>query len=174
MKKRTIKKGYCIAAVVVLIIVAGAAAYFNAQGNQKSSDGLSLTITRDGEELAVYTLDEIQKMPSVEMEAHLSSGSGEDVDGVYTGVPLSYILKRTDPEILTECTEFTARAGDSFSSALSAEDITGTDTVLVVYQENGKALKSFQDGGTGPMRIMVAGDTYGNRSTQFLVGIECK
>lgn len=174
MKKRSIKMRYIVIAAILLLAAAGTAAFLNSKDRPEENNGELLTISRDGAILAEYTLEQIREMPSKSMEAHLSSGKGQDEDGVYTGVPLLYILNQTDEALIQECTRFIAKAGDAFSSVLSQEDVKESENVLVVYEKDGEALKHFDDGGAGPMRIMVIGDTYGNRSTQFLVEIQCQ
>ena len=100
MKKRSIKMRYIVIAAILLLAVAGTAAFLNSKDRPEENNGELLTISRDGAILAEYTLEQIREMPSKSMEAHLSSGKGQDEDGVYTGVPLLYILNQTDEALI--------------------------------------------------------------------------
>lgn len=175
MKKRKISMKVIGVVVVAFAVLLGAAAYLNSQraAEQMAGSG-QLTITRDGAAVAVYSIDDLKKMKAVDAEVHLDSASSSDDDGLFTGVPLSVLLNDTDPALLKECTRFTMTAGDGFSSALSREDLEEDEEILVVYAQDGTALKHFDDGGSGPLRLIAGNDIYGNRSTKYLVSIDCK
>ncbi len=174
MKKRTIRGKYIIISIAFLCLAVAVSAYINASASEKMQSGYSLTITRNGEEQKTFTLDQLKEMESVTVEKKIESASFADEDGSYTGVPLSDILKSVDKTLLSECDTYITQAGDSFSSALSAEDILKENNVLVIYEKDGKALKPFTEGGTGPLRLLIQADDYGNRSTKYLVRIECR
>ena len=157
-----------------LLIVVPVCAYLNAADAKDNTDGYMLTISREGKTVAAYSYDEIMAMKSVEMEKQILSSQHADESGTFRGVPLEEILNRADPKLLKECTKFISRAGDSYSSALSSEDIDVPDNVLVIYEKDGQKLKPFKKGGTGPMRLIINSDTYGNRCTKYLIGIDCR
>ena len=174
MKKRNIKRKYIIIAAVCLLALAVACAVLNSSAHDQSGNGYSLEITRNGEAVKTFSLDEIKKMKTVTVKKKIESTSHEDESGEYTGVPLEDILNKADGKLLSQCDTFITLAGDSFSSALSADDIAKKDNVIVVYEKDGKDLAPFTEGGAGPMRIIIQADDYGNRSTKYLIRIECR
>ena len=113
-------------------------------------------------------------MDQVTVKKKIESGSKKDEEGIYTGVSLAALLNAADPLLLSECATFTTSAADGFSSVLSAEDLSIEDNVLVVYEKDGKALVPFSEGGTGPLRILIQSDEFGNRCTEYLIGVDCK
>jgi len=167
------KSKYMIPAFAVLCMIVGITAFMNANLQTGDSSGYFLTISRQGETVDVISMEEIMNMESISVETELQSAQYDDERGIYTGVVLTDILALTDADLLSDCTKFITRAGDSYSSALSLEDIADNN-VLVVYKKDGKMLTPFEDGGAGPMRIMILSDTYGNRSTKYLIGIDCR
>ena len=110
-------------------------------------------------------------MESVSFEKEIVSGNKGNESGVYRGVPLREILAAADESILSECSSVTGTASDGFVSAYSMSEVTGSDSI-VVYEKDGEPLKKRSEGGSGPLRIVAADDTYGTRSTQYLTRIE--
>jgi hypothetical protein len=174
MKKRTISKKTIIIAAVCLLIIAVVCAVLNSSAHDGNETGCSLTITRNGETVKTFSLEEIKEMKSVTVKKSIESTSHDDESGSYTGVPLEDILDQADDKLLSQCGTFVTLAGDSFSSALSAEDIKKKDNVIVVYEKDGKDLVPFTKGGSGPMQIIVQSDDYGNRCTKYLIRVECQ
>jgi len=160
--KLKLSKWLGFAVIVVLFAAAGTAAYMNAEGTDKTAKGYSLCIsvgdeTKGNRTVKTYTLNEIKKMPAQSFKAEINSSSGEDEEGTYKGVELKYILDSADKKLLKTHDRFILTAGDGFSSAVTAKEV--------------KELLHMNEGGKGPMRIVMPKDTYGTRSTQFLVKI---
>lgn len=174
--KLKLSKWLGFAVIVVLFAAAGTAAYMNAAGTDKTAKGYSLCIsvgdeTKGSRTVKTYTLNEIKKMPAQSFKAEINSSSGEDEEGTYKGVELKYILDSADKKLLKTHDRFILTAGDGFSSAVTAKEVRKDRTVFVVYEKDGKELLHMNEGGKGPMRIVMPKDTYGTRSTQFLVKI---
>ena len=175
MKKKAIKTKYIVICAVILLLISGICVFLNSLADQsKGIDGYSLSVSRNGEVLKTFSLDQIKKMDSVTVRKTIRSGSKKDEEGLFKGVPLSTILNKTDKSILEECGTFTTFAGDSFSSALSAEDMLDRNNVLVIYAKDGKDLMPISEGGEGPMRIIIQSDQFGNRSTMNLIRVDCE
>lgn len=163
-----------IAAIIVLAVIAGTAAWIHHQSGVPAggdADG-SLEIVRDGEIIRKFSYEEICSMKSIFFEKEILSGNKDDESGVYCGVPLREILEAADESVLSECSSVTATAADGFVSAYSMSEVTGSDSITVVYEKDGEPLKKRSEGGSGPLRIVAADDTYGTRSTQYLTRIE--
>nr|HUM55689.1 molybdopterin-dependent oxidoreductase [Bacillota bacterium] len=174
--KLKLNKWLGFAVIVALFAAAGTAAYMNAESTDKTAKGYSLCIsegdeTKGNRTIRTYTLNEIKKMPAESFKAEIKSSSGEDEEGTYKGVELKYILDSADKKLLENHDRFILSAGDGFSSAVTAEEVKKAGTVFVVYEKDGKELLHLNEGGKGPMRIVMPTDTYGTRSTQFLVKI---
>lgn len=157
-----------------LLIIAPVCMFLNTSNAEGNIDGYTLTISHEGKTIDTFSYQDITEMKSVEVEKEILSAKHADEAGTFRGVPLEDILNRADPDLMKKYTKFISRAGDSYSSALSSEDLEQAANVLVVYEKDGKKLQPFKDGGTGPMRLIIMSDTFGNRSTKYLIGIECR
>lgn len=141
---------------VVLIVIVAAATWMNRSDD--AADGTTVTICRDGNVVAEYTLSQIMKMDSETQYVKLQSAKEGDEAGDFTGVMLDELLSDAG---VTDYKTVILSAGDGYSSAADGKE---TDRVLIAYSRNGETLGYFTKGGTGPMRAVFCDDTYGNRS----------
>lgn len=174
-KKLNIKGKYLVIGFILLILIAVAAAWCNFAQQGQQNDGFSLAVSRDGKVIKTFTLQELKKMPQKEVYADLQSAQHENAEGDFKGVELQTVLSRADTSLLKECDTFICVAGDGYSSALSGTEIMEEDSIiLVAWEKDESSLEHFNEGGEGPMRLLIASDTFGNRSTKFLTRIECR
>lgn len=173
-KRLEIKGKHLIAGFLVLLLIVGITAWWNLSHSERGADGYSLTIARDGAVLKTFSIKEIKKLPEENVYAKLSSAQHDDAEGTFQGADLREVLNQTDPSLLEECGTFICTAGDGYSSALSAKELSKEKNVLVAYGKDKKIMEHFYEGGEGPMRLIIASDTYGNRSVKFLTKIECR
>lgn len=173
-KKLNINGKYLVIGFVVLILIIGAAMWYNLSHHGADDDGFSLSIARDGKVLKTFTLQDIKKMPGTEVYADLQSAKHDNAKGNFKGVEMRTLLNQADKSLAMECSTFICIAGDGYSSAVSSKELLKKKNVLIAYEKDGVPFTHFNDGGEGPMRTIIASDTYGNRSTKYLVRIECK
>lgn len=157
-------------AVLVAIIVIGIIIQFV---GPKKAEG-TLTISREDQVVKVFTVEEIMDMPSLDVEAEIISSGNKKETGTFTGVSMTYVLNLADEAILKECSRFTTKAEDGFAAVLTGKDFKEDDKVLIVYKKDGKPLGTKEEKGTGPLRVLISSDPYGNRSAKYLNEIEVK
>ena len=172
MKPIKLKNKYIFIIIIVLVAVIGVFSIVNR--NLSPAIGGSLKITKDNVVLHSFTLDEIKKLPAVEVYKTIKSGSKPDENGNFKGAELSELLNSVDKSILANSKQILAKADDGFISAFSLDEIKKQGNVLVVYEKDNKPLADKKDGGAGPLRIIVTDDTFGNRCTMYLSEIEVK
>lgn len=170
---------FIVGVIAALVILTVAAAWVHFHGTDTSVDGYNLTISvydNDGtlQNIKTYSLSEIEKMPTVHVHAKLQSAQKGVVEGTFTGVTLQYLLNHTDKKLLKEHKTFILSAGDGYSSAASRAEVARGKAVVIAFEKDGKPLGHFNEGGSGPMKAVFCQDTYGNRSTEFLVNVICR
>lgn len=154
---------------VILILIIGVTAWLHA-GSTESSEGTELTICLDGEEVAVYQLEELMKMDSDSVHTAFTSGKGDDEEGTWTGVWMDDLLETAG--ISEEQYEtIILSAGDGYSVAA---DVDEAETVLVAWEKDGETLGYYEKGGTGPMRCIFSEESFGMRCINYLVKIDCR
>lgn len=134
----------------------------------------SIAVTKSGKTLRTFTMEDVTAMRSVTEEKTILSSSHPDETGDFTGVPLRALLSATRPGLLDDATMIVTRATDGYVSSLSAEEVSKDDSVLLAYRKNGQSLGTSSDGGTGPFRIIILTDKYGNRCTKWVNEIEVR
>lgn len=151
---------------VLLTGVIGVTAWLNS--SDASQDGTKLSICRNGEEVACYTLEELMKMPSESVEAQIHSTNKKDEEGTYTGIMLDDLLETAGIE---EADTIILTAGDGYSAAADRDEAAD---VMVVHTKDGATLGYYTSGGTGPLRCLFLNDSFGNRSIMYLTRIDCR
>ncbi len=173
-RKLEIKGKYLLVACAALLLIICAAVWYNLSQQDTGADGYTLSIEEEGKVLKTFSLREIEKMDQIQVYANLQSASHENAEGIFQGVELRTLLELADPDLLDRCDTFICTAGDGYSSAISAKEAAEEKNAIVAWAKDGKPFLHFNEGGQGPLRLVMAGDTYGNRSTKFLVRIQCR
>ena len=167
-----IKSKFIIWAIVILVAAIAIFSVLNYSDTHFEAN--TLNITMNGDVLQTFSLEDVKLLPAVQVEKLIKSSGSADEYGVYTGIPLSAVLEEAGVDLSGEYQYFVARATDGFTAQYSLEEVLEDDNILVVYTKDGVALAGQEEGGTGPMRIIVMGDSFGNRCTKYLNEIEVK
>jgi ABC-type thiamin/hydroxymethylpyrimidine transport system permease subunit len=175
-KKRVFSlKKFGIAALVVLVAAGSAAGvYYYTKTDTSDSSGYSVTVEAGGNAEIALSRKQLEKMDPVTVKATIVSSSSKDETGTFTGVPVKNVLAAVGENMTGKYKTFVFTSGDGYSAALSAKEINNVNDVLIVYKKNGKYLQNYNEGGAGPLRLLVLSDSYGNRSVKYLVKVTCK
>jgi DMSO/TMAO reductase YedYZ molybdopterin-dependent catalytic subunit len=165
-KKRDLKIPIVLLALAIVI---GLLAWANAPRPHADS---TLTISRGGVVLRTWTLAEIQALPSVELAKDYQSANHADESGVFRGVTLRTLLDQVDDRLIAGAARIIARASDGYVSTFTPAEVLAPDNIIVAYSKDGTGLGSLADGGTGPFRIIIREDAFGQRATKYLTEIE--
>jgi len=171
-----VRKQTQVAIVVAVLVVLAGAVLALAQVNRSDAKvvGGSVAVTREGSTLTAFDLEQVRALRSVSEKKTIRSSSHDDETAVFTGVPLRVLLDAAGPGLLDDATMIVTRATDGYVSSLAPEEVTAGDDVLLVYAKDGESLGTAADGGTGPFRIVILTDTYGNRCTKWVNEIEIR
>lgn len=112
------------------------------------------------------SMSELRELPGLERDVSLK-GTGEDgKDHTYRGVPLSYILDRWGNN---KTSIVKVKAVDYYSYRLSSGDIRDTDSIMLAYEMDGKPIEGGEDGGVGPVRLLIPASVAGEFNAQYCV-----
>jgi DMSO/TMAO reductase YedYZ molybdopterin-dependent catalytic subunit len=167
------RNGIIIAALVAMAGLIGALAWLNAPKGAAVTSG-DMAVTHNGETLRVYTMEDIMAMPYIEVQKEIVSSSHGNESGLFRGIPLRALLNEVDENLLINAQQIISHAEDAFVSAFSSEEVAESDSIVVVYAKDGQGLGAMGDGGSGPLRLIIQDDPFGNRSTKYLTQIEVK
>ncbi|MDR1816265.1 MAG: molybdopterin-dependent oxidoreductase [Clostridiales Family XIII bacterium] len=171
-----LKKSAVIVIVVfaALVCAVAALALANRSAVQDTvSDGSLRLYDAEGTK-AAWTYEELAAFPFTSIEKTITSSKEEDESGEFTGVPLETLLEVADPDWASKYTEFLFHASDGFVASVFKSDIEKGENVVVVLEKDGAPLPGPDEGGKGPLRIVIRDDPFGNRSAYLLTAIEMK
>ncbi|MDR0817136.1 MAG: molybdopterin-dependent oxidoreductase [Clostridiales Family XIII bacterium] len=181
IKVKMSKSTVIVIVCMVVLAVSGAALWAAGHsGADLQAQDAALLVKADGDVLKEYTMDDIKALPSLSVEKTIVSGSmgknsgKPDESGIYTGVALEILMADADPDWEGRYSEFVLTAEDGFTSAVFLSEVQKGENVLVIYEKDGSAIAGREDGGRGPLRVIVADDTFGNRSAWYLKSIDAK
>ena len=161
-----------VVAVVVVALVVAVIVLAQANKSHVKVEGGSIAVTQNGRVIKTFTMAQVRAWPSVSVSKTILSSSHPTERGVFTGVPLRTLIDAADPTLLRSASAIVTRATDGFVSVLDPGEVAHGDDVLLVYAKGGKSLGTSKDGGTGPFRIIVVSDTWGNRDTKWVDEIQ--
>ncbi len=172
--KQSSKKTAAIIAVVILILLAACAVLvkLNNSGAAAGAEAGKITVVCGGEQVAVFELQDLQAMERVDIKKHISSGSGDDEDGVFSGVNLKDVIAAAGITLTGNEKSIMVKSEDGYTTAFEADEVMADDCVLLVYEKDGELLKGSSEGGNGPFRIVAVDDTFGTRCAKYVNAIE--
>ena len=161
-------KKLLICGILLLVVVVAVFSFLN-----RSQDNLQegqLLIKAGDTQLALLTITDLQQLPAVEKKMTIHSSRGKS-EHQFTCIELSEVLDSIDPGLTSKYTQVITRGIDNYTSGLEMSEVLQTDNVYIAYADGGKPLKT-NPGKEGSMRIIILGDEFGQRFTNFLVSIE--
>ncbi|WKY47097.1 hypothetical protein Q5O24_12105 [Eubacteriaceae bacterium ES3] len=159
--------------IVILVLAISSAVLIGINKNQTEERLASLgqetvIITVGDLTLAQLQLEDIKAMPKVLIDEGLNTSTGQE-DVVFGGVLLKDALDRAGFDY-ESYQAVTYKALDGYVSAGTTEEIEA-DKVYLIYERDGIENTDKSSGGTGPMEIVITGETFSLRNCKFLMEI---
>lgn len=125
----------------------------------------TVKIMVNDEMVAQFDLEEAKALPKVLTDEGLNTSKGKE-NIVFGGVLLKDVLKTSGFDYHQYKT-VTYKAIDGYASPGTIAELDG-DGVYLVYERNGVENTDKTQGGTGPMEIVITGETFSLRNCKFL------
>jgi len=151
--------------ITCLTVIVGIFLYLNSR--QERLDEGEIRIKAGNNILGVVTLEDVKQLPVVKKKLAINSTLGI-TKHQFTCTPLSEVFNKIDPNIVNEYKKVIAIGVDNYASAIKMDEVLEKNNVYLVYEDNGKPLKS-KIGEEGTMRVVILNDVFGQRFTNFLV-----
>ncbi|MBN2286596.1 MAG: molybdopterin-dependent oxidoreductase [Tissierellales bacterium] len=163
-----------IASIVILLLIASVSLYLNkdnAAKNKALNDNAIFKVLENGNEIASYTMTEIQAIGEKQFIATLDTSTTEPEDYEYTGVLLKDIfieagisLENRQAVIVT--------AADGYSVAVDMSKFLEEDNVFLAYRVNGELLGTKEEGGKGPYQMIISKDPFSQFWCKFALSAD--
>jgi hypothetical protein len=153
-----------VIAINVVLIGSLIAVYFGVFYNRDKNEG-TLTITGNTFDDIELTIPELEVLPSITKNYYLQGNPSFYAD--YTGVQLWYLVT----EVANVTSEATIRviAVDQYSYSLSSADLGVDSEIIIAYRKNGELITSREEGGEGPLRLIIPQRFEGEWNGQYCV-----
>lgn len=125
----------------------------------------TVKIMVNDEMVAQFDLEEVKALPKVLTDEGLNTSKGKE-DIVFGGALLKDVLKTSGFDY-HQYETVTYKAIDGYASPGTIAELDG-DGVYLVYERNGVENTDKTQGGTGPMEIVITGETFSLRNCKFL------
>ena len=165
-----------VTSLIILVMIVGVTAYLN-RGNiadrQEMQDNAQIILLENGEEIKTVDMTFIKKQGEKTFNKELdTSETGPELQ-TYTGVLLKSVIEEAGIK-LDNKTQVIVKAVDGYTVALTAVEVRKNDNVYIVYKNNGQYLQEKSKGGTGPYRIVIRDDQFGQRWCKFVMEVNIK
>jgi DMSO/TMAO reductase YedYZ molybdopterin-dependent catalytic subunit len=160
--------------VVILVLVVGITAYMNRgdlDAKQSSQQDAYVIIKSGGSEVARIDLEQLQGMNVADVEANLKRSGKDPEKHAYTGVLLKEVLKAAGADTTGKDT-VVMKAVDGYTSAIGMDEVLEEDNVYLVYEIDGQPLGTKEEGGSGPLQVILAKDPFSQRWCKFVMEID--
>ncbi|HQA48878.1 MAG TPA: molybdopterin-dependent oxidoreductase [Bacillota bacterium] len=160
--------------VVILALVVGVTAYMNRgdlAAKRESQQDAYVLIKSGGSEAVRIDLEKLKQMNVVDVEANLKRSGKPAEKHVYTGVLLKEVLEEAGVDTAGKDTVI-MKAVDGYTSAIGMEETLQDDNVYLVFKMDGEPLGTKEEGGSGPLQVIIAKDPFSQRWCKFVMEIE--
>jgi len=167
-------KWILLAVILVLAVSVAVLAVLNRDTVFSTLEGLKtgeVVVKVEGREAARFDLEYVKSLPKAEFDDHIKKTGESDKAARFGGVLLKDVLKNLNVDV-EGCVNVAYKAVDGYTSAGTVEEVLQDDKVFVVYEKDGKPTGTRSEGGTGPLEIIIAGETFSLRNCKFLMEID--
>lgn len=161
--------------ITFLILAIILLSYLNAvdrEERQISQENAVIWLKYADESRAVSFAD-IKNLEQYTFDAVLRSSAGGEKKNSYKGVMLKDLLEAQGIRF-SGISQVVTRAADGYTVVLGSQEVLEEDNVYIVYEMNGKSLKTKQDGGSGPYQLIIRKDAFGQRWNKFLMELDIR
>lgn len=163
--------------LIIAALAAGTAVFAllnsgNTEAKRESQENAVVTV-KQGDITKTFDLEYLKTFEKEEFGATMDTSKTGPEQKSFGGVPLAEVLKAMGFD-LGKAEGVTFTAADGYASAVTAEEARDIENVYIVYERDGKQTLSKQQGGSGPIEIVIRKDQFSQRWCKFLMEIEIK
>lgn len=143
----------------------------NMEAGKIAQESRTITVTSAGETLCVLNQETIKSLPAEELEATVRSNGMKPEYALYRGVEIHDFLKAAGIEPgAGDRLHF--KGADAYLAVVKAEELQEEGSIYIVYEKDGKDMKSKAEGGEGPYQVVLPDDAFSQRWCKFLSEVE--
>ncbi len=172
MKKVSAKHVYLIIAILgVIVIILAILNMGQVEETRKLLEQRTILLKSEEQEIRVSLEEILDEFPATQINIIMRSSARGPSEKTYTGVPLKELLEQKLPGELEGASSVIARAADGYTIAYRASEVLEPDNIYLVYKEEDDWLKPREEGGNGPLMIIVIQDEFAQRWCKYLLEV---
>ena len=126
-----------------------------------------------GNEKYTVSMDDVESLPTSDIEANYKKSGQSPESRTYRGVSLKALVESLGVDASAYHTvSFTA--ADGYASALAIDEAMDDGNCYIVIEMGGEPLGTNEDGGSGPFMMILAHDTFSQRWCKFLLEVRLR
>lgn len=143
----------------------------NVADGQVAEQGKTFGVTVSGEEVAKFTLEELEAMESDTFPVVIRSSGEKPKEAMYTGVELSVILELAGVDLQGK-EQLTFTAMDGYVVAANAKELAEGKNFYLTYEMDGEPLRTKSGGGNGPYQLVIRKDPFSQRWCKYIQEVD--
>jgi hypothetical protein len=169
------KKNKWILPVIIAALLAAVAvlAVLNKDSVMATLEGLGseqVSVKMEGKQIATFDLPMVKSLPKSEFDDQIKKNGETAIAAKFGGVQLKDLLAKLGVSAQGYA-NISYKAVDGYSSAGTVAEVMQDGKVYVVYEKDGQPTKTRNEGGTGPLEIIIANEAFSLRNCKFLMEI---
>ncbi|MDX9799999.1 MAG: hypothetical protein RBT69_01535 [Spirochaetia bacterium] len=124
-----------------------------------------------GNKKAAFDISYLKTFKTVSFRKEIKKKESGSEEIIFTGVPLITVLHNLGFTV-SGTKKIIFSAEDGFTSSVASEEAIDPDNIYLVYERSGNPSGAREDGGTGPIEIVIRKDSFPQRWCRFLLEIE--
>lgn len=175
MKKKQKQQGMVIGGTLFVMVIILAVTSFMSRDalveKQQLNNDAMFSVVYQGEQLALFNMEEIQAMGEQDFKANLKTSGKEPIPYTYTGVLLKSILETAGVDI-DSMDKAVIYAIDGYAVSLDIEKLMDSENIYLAYMREGELIGSREEGGKGPYQMIISKDQFSQHWCKYAFEIE--
>ena len=158
--------------IAALFLVTAGLWLINGGGVADEDTGAVILFKEDGVVITEADLEYVKSLNSFTFETVIRSSGQKPAGAEYTGVFLKDLLAGTGIP-LDGKKQVTVKGADGYAWTIALSELEEKD-VYIVFEMNGKPLKSKIQNGDGPFQLVIPGDRFSQRWCKYVCEVDVK
>jgi len=171
------KQKIIILGILIVLITIMAVTYSlnkeNLDSRVELNNDSKFIVKVNSEEIKTFTLLELKEFGSVDFEANLKTNGKEAVKHMYTGILLREVYDSLDINY-NNFSALEVTATDGYVVMVDIKKLIQDNNIYLAYKRDGEVIKSMEDGGKGPIQMIISKDTISQYWCKYAISSDLK
>jgi hypothetical protein len=171
------KQKITLIGVMIVLIVVMAVTYSLSRADLDDRVELynetEFVLKANGEDIVTYNLKELKEFGSVDFDANLKTNGKKAEKHSYTGISLKEIYDSLDVNY-DDFSALQVSSVDGYVVMVDIKKLLEGDNVYLAYKRDGEIIASMEDGGKGPIQMIISKDKISQYWCKYALSADLK